>query len=86
MAFVEGLQILLVIAALLSQFAMIRYMSAKAGEKIGYSVIFFFNIYRIFEYAEYTRKETGRTGRWFWIFGGSLALLIASILFDISQI
>lgn len=86
MAFVEGLQILLVFAALLSQCAMIRYMSARAGEKIGYSVIFFFNLYRIFEYVECTRRETGRTGRWFWVFGGSLVLLVTSILFDISQI
>lgn len=83
MGFLEGFEILLVVLALISQMAMVRYMAIRSGERPGYAVIFFFNLYRIFEYAECTKSETGRTGTWFWLFSLSLALLVISLLFDV---
>ncbi len=75
-------EVILVVAALFSQFAMINRAMAKDKDQSLSSLIFFYNVFRIPEYIEITRKEKGRIGGWFWIFVVSICLLIFVVILE----
>lgn len=73
------IDILLLGFALVAQMVMVRFVCIKEGDRRIYPVFMLYNIYRIFEYAEITRRERGRVGCWFWCFLLSFMLLCLAL-------
>ncbi|HME45280.1 MAG TPA: hypothetical protein VKF36_19460 [Syntrophorhabdales bacterium] len=67
-----AVQVILIIIMLISCWHMIDYANRKRGEK----EYWFLNPILIIDYISLTRTETGKTGRWFWLFLCSLIVLI----------
>jgi len=62
---------------------MINRAMAKDKDQSISSFIFFYNVFRIPEYIEITKKEKGRIGGRFWIFVGSIILLILVVIMEV---
>ena len=76
-------EVVLVVVALFSQIAMINHAIAKDKDQSISSFIFFYNVFRIPEYIEITKKEKGRIGGWFWSFVASIVLLIFVVIMEV---
>jgi hypothetical protein len=76
-------EVVLVIVALFSQIAMINHAMANDKDQSLPSLIFFYNVFRIPEYIEITKKEKGRIGAWFWTFVGSIIVLIFVVVMEV---
>ena len=76
-------EVILVVAALFSQVAMINHAMAKDKDQSLSAFIYFYNVFRIPEYIEITKKEKGRIGEWFWTFVVSMILLIFVVMMEV---
>ncbi len=79
----ELLELILVVVMVFSQIAMINHATAKDKDQSSATFIFFYNVFRIPEYIEITRKENGRIGGWFWAFMISIVLLIVVVALQV---
>lgn len=79
----ELLELILVVVMVFSQIAMINHATAKVKDQSSATFIFFYNVFRIPEYIEITRKENGRIGGWFWAFMISIVLLIVVVALQV---
>lgn len=72
-------QVLLIISILFSAVYMIDYVRRKQDDK----EYWFMNPVLIIEYIWITRAESGKVGKWFWVFLCSVVALIGTSIADI---